>query len=68
MCFECHRVPYCVKLKKACILAQLMYPFAVGQQPAAWPIDVAAVTGRDSCTTTRYGELREETGRKDGRF
>ena len=39
--------------------AQLMCPFAVEWQLAAWPIDVAAVSGRDSCSTTRYGELRE---------
>ena len=39
--------------------AQLMCPFAVEWQLAAWPINVAAVSGRDSCSATRYGELRE---------
>lgn len=40
--------------------AQLMCPFAVEWQLGAWPISVAAVSGRDSCSVaTRYGELRE---------
>lgn len=69
MCFERHKVPYCqVNLSNACILAQLMCPFAVERQLAAYPVSVTAVSGRDSCSATRYGALREEAGRKGCSF